>query len=86
MLYEVITYDGLTENIAIFKHFESSDGVTFNIKEQSDTYWVSGHPDYVNYFEDDDADPMTPIVFSLKGIRITSYNVCYTKLLRTCLV
>jgi len=61
-------YDGLTENIAIFKHFESSDGVTFNIKEQSDTYWVSGHPDYVNYFEDDDADPMTPIVFSLKGI------------------
>lgn len=69
-------YDGTTENIAIYKHFESNDGINFNIIEQSDTYWTSGNPDYVNYFEDDDNNPTTPIVWSLQGNYTFSGSNC----------
>lgn len=60
-------YDASTTNIVKNKHYESTDGVVFNIFNQADIYWTAGHPDYINYFEDDDSDPNTPIVWFLQG-------------------
>jgi hypothetical protein len=54
-------YDGTTENVTTKKYFESLDGITFYEMGKSVTYWNAGRPDYVNYYEDNDDDPLTPI-------------------------
>jgi hypothetical protein len=54
-------YDGTTENVTTKKYFESLDGITFYEMGRSVTYWSAGRPNYVNYYEDNDSDPLTPV-------------------------
>ncbi|TNF47555.1 MAG: T9SS type A sorting domain-containing protein [Bacteroidetes bacterium] len=62
-----VWYDGTTNNVLTRKSYESADGMTFYLMYKSETTWTGNQPTTVNYFEDDDSDPMTPIVWFLTG-------------------
>ena len=62
-----VWYDGTSNNVLTRKSYESADGLAFYLMNKSETTWSGNQPTTVNYFEDDDSDPMTPVVWFLKG-------------------
>lgn len=62
-----VWYDGTTNNILTRKSYESADGINFSIFNKSETTWSGNQPTTVSYFEDEDSDPLTPIVWLFKG-------------------
>ncbi len=60
-------YDASTTNIVMKRAYRSDDGIVFNLKEEAVTYWTAGHPDYADYSEDGDNDPMNPIEWVMRA-------------------
>lgn len=67
-------YVGSTLDIAMKKYYSSEDGIDFYEEGRSVTVWSSGRPDYVDYFEDDDSDPLTPPVWFVRGNYVYAGN------------
>lgn len=64
---DTMEYQGTTNNIIRGISYESTNGVDFNPIVEITYTWASGKPATLDYHEDDDGNPGTPIIWVFRG-------------------
>ena len=64
---DTLEYQGTTNNLIRGIAYESTNGVDFDPIVEMIYTWASGNPDILNYYEDDDGNPGTPMAWLFQG-------------------
>ncbi|MDX1653125.1 MAG: T9SS type A sorting domain-containing protein [Brumimicrobium sp.] len=64
---DTIEYQGTTSNILRGIIYESTDGLTFDPMQETIFNWTGSTLNSVDYYTDDDSDPVTPMTYLFQG-------------------